>query len=365
MSTSIPQSFLKQAHAAGAGQALRDFGVLTPVQQYTKEAYDAGAEQALRQLGVLPSDFEKDAQWGLLTKGLGGLGGKLLRGAGAVGKRVFLGGAKREAGKGVLGTLGSLASGASRTAGKPFAMIGEHAIMPAAKALPGRVGTYFRSAGGQQFLRSMGKGLPGQMGGYGLISGAMEAGMAQPGEDRFKKFLGGFGRGAALGAVMGGAGNLYSMGLRKAVGARGMQALTTAGHGPSALTSGAWKAPSTLSNIRAAGSAGWGTRLGQGLKARGARFMLGTGPLGGAKFLAGDIALAPFDMSLTKSLYQMARGQEQQRPLYAYPQIYTAPAAYFGQRYGAGGAMMGLAPAGYPALSPWQQQQTMRYQGQR
>lgn len=198
------------------------------------------------------------------------------------------------------------------------------------------------------------------MGGFGLFSGTASAIGAEPGEDRFKAFGKGFLGGAAMGATMGLGGNVFKMGLGKALGPQRMVGLQRAAAGlpaqqagQSVLTSGALRAPSQLTNIRAVTG---GQRAMDFARKWGAK-----SALGGGAFLAGDIALAPFDMSITKSVYQMAKGQQPQQPLYAHPQLYTAPMAYAARRYG-GGGYMGLQPGGmqyspYGTGMPWMYQQ--------
>lgn len=286
-----------------------------------KEARSAGAEQALRDMGILPPlSQEKTAQLGWLGRGIVSLGSRLLSGKPG-----------QAAGKGLLSRLGGVLSWSSNVAGKPIGSIGR-GILQKGQELgwsPARL----------QFLQRFGRGLPAHMGGFGLFGGVTSAATAQPGEDRFKAFLKGFGGGALAGGVMGGVGNLYRMGLTKMAPGLARTAAGVTGKG-SVLTR-PLSPTGPLTNIRSAGT-NW-------------RQLGAKAALGGGAFMAGDIALAPFDMSLTKGIYDIAKGQPQERPLYAYPQIYTAPAVALGQRYGAG-SMLGVAP-GYGAgmFSPWQQ----------
>jgi hypothetical protein len=308
--------------------------VSTPLPPHlVKEAQSVGAEQALRDLGILPPEegHEKVAVGGILA----GIGRGLVSGAG----RLLFGRGAQAAGGATKGILSRAMGGierASRFAGKPFQGMGE-GVMQFAKDRG-------VSAANLARLQRFGKGLPTHMGGFGLAGGVTSAATAQPGEDRFKAFLKGFGGGALMGGVMGGAGNLYRMGMGRVAPGLGRAAAGVTGKG-SVLRSPALNPSMPLTNIRAAGTPWkqWGAKA----------------ALGGGAFLAGDVALAPFGMSITKGLYDIAKGQPQQQPLYRYPQIYTAPAIALGQRYGRG-AMMGLAPGyGTSMISPWQQQQYM------
>lgn len=286
-----------------------------------KEARSAGAEQALRDMGILPPlPEEKTAQLAWLGRGLTRLG-----------SRLFFGKPGQATSKGLLSRLGSTLSWSSNVAGKPIGSFGR-GVLEAGQ----RMGW---SPARTQFLQRFGRGLPSHMGGFGLFGGVTSAATAQPGEDRFKAFLKGFGGGALTGGVMGGVGNLYRMGLTRM--APGLARTAAGVTGKGSMLTRPLSPTGPLTNIRSAGT-NW-RRL--GAKAA----------LGGGAFLAGDVALAPFDMSLTKSIYDITKGQPQERPLYAYPQIYTAPAVALGQRYGAR-SMMGIAP-GYGAgmFSPWQQ----------
>ena len=315
-----------------------------------KEAQVAGAQQALRDLGLIPPEEdgqEKTAFWAQLGRGAAWLGGKALGGLGrlAFGKGTQAAG--QAASKGILSRISGGIGAASRFAGKPFQSFGRGVMSAAEK---GHLGKYFQSAGGRAALGRLGKGLPAHMGGFGLFSGTASALNAEPGEDRFKAFGKGFLGGAAMGATMGLGGNVFKMGLGKALGPGRMQGLQQAAQGirapaggQSLLTSGALKAPSQLTNIRAVTG---------GQKAMDfARKWGAKSALGGGAFLAGDLALAPFDMSITRSVYQMAKGQQPQQPLYAHPQIYTAPMAYAARRYGGSGGYMGLMP-GHAMMTP-------------
>jgi hypothetical protein len=306
-----------------------------------KEAQAAGAQQALRDLGLAPpdEDLEKTAFWAQLGRGAMWLGGKAAKGLG----RIAFGKPGQEAGKGILSRVSGALGGVSRFAGKPFQSMGQGIYSQAAK-MP-----WFQQGGRLAALQRLGKGLPAHMGGFGAFSGTASALTAEPGEDRFKAFGKGFLGGAAMGATMGLGGNVFKAGLGKALGAKRMQGLQQAAQGirapaggQSLLTSGALKAPSQLTNIRAVTG---------GQKAMDfARKWGAKSALGGGAFLAGDVALAPFDMSITRSLYQMGKGQEPSQPLYAHPQIYTAPMAYAARRYG-GGGYMGLMP-GHAMATP-------------
>ena len=152
----------------------------------------AGSDQALKDLGL--SDTEKVAVWGALAR----IGSKALV------KPISWAGGK------------SLA-----TATKPITWLGQKALGQISKISPGAA----------QFLRTTGKGVAQEAAGGGLLTGALNAAIAEPG-DRLSAFGRGFAGGALGGAAFGMGGNVARMGLGKTLGAQRMANLYRAGrHG--------------------------------------------------------------------------------------------------------------------------------------
>jgi hypothetical protein len=299
-----------------------------------KISHNAGQNQALIDLGLIDdTSFEKNA---FLNK--------IVPWAAKAGGRLLFGKPGQEASKGLLsraiGTGGKLISETTRVAGKPFSNLGQ-GVMQAAQQ--GHLGRWMAQPQNIERLRTLGKGLPTHMGGFGVFRGVHEAVTAQPGEDKFKAFAKGFGHGAMLGGVMGLGGNIFRMTATKAIPglANATKGLTSKGVAsaprlqinPNRSYLQGLNVPAKMTNIQ--------RRLTRPQRA--AKALLGTGA-----FLAGDLALTPLDASLTKGLYDIFTGQPT-RPVYQYPQIYTAPAAAIAQRYG---YRMGLHPGNQLGYAP-------------
>lgn len=302
-----------------------------PAPDLCKEAHAAGAQQALCALGLLPAPeapLEKEA----FLKALWGLGKGLYKHV----ARPLVSGTARGA--------GAVSSGLTSVAAKPLEHAGRGILSTAPKA--------WRPA-----LETVGKGLPRQMAGFGLLSGAIEGsnvipaafGQGELGWD-WGRAAKGFGQGALLGAGFGAAGNVYKAGLGKLVGKGGMGALERAA------------SPGWFGGFARRGAGGMGPAMAPGAAA--ARGLKGLGSnlaLGGGAFVAGDLAMSPFlGGSVTGSVYDMLKGQPEQqaRPIYAYPQAYAPVlgAAGRGSRYALG--RVGLTPynPGYtPGMTAYQQ----------
>lgn len=182
-------------------QIPQDLGVAQPT--HPAAQWDmfkmAGANAALVDLGLLPpEEMEKDAYAGLL-KALPAIWG----GVKAVGKGI--GGA----GKGLWGA-GSKAVG--RVA-DPIGRAGNWAVQRGGTAVGLKQPTIDK-------IRGLGTGMAREAVGFGLLSGGMNAAMAEPGQ-RGSAFLRGAASGALGGLAWRGAGNLATAGLKRGLGAAG------------------------------------------------------------------------------------------------------------------------------------------------
>ncbi|MGD9209146.1 MAG: hypothetical protein PVI90_00145 [Desulfobacteraceae bacterium] len=158
-----------------------------------KNAYiAAGSDQALKDLGL--SDTEKIAVWSTLAR----IGSKaLIRPAMWAGRK-------------------SLTS-----ATKPISWLGQKALGQVNKISP-------RAA---QFLQNAGRNISREAAGGALLTGTMNAAMAEPG-NRLSAFGRGFAGGALGGAAFGMGSNIGRMGLGKTLGTQQMANLYRAGrHG--------------------------------------------------------------------------------------------------------------------------------------
>lgn len=183
-------------------------------------------------------------------------------------------------------------SAINRAAGSPFSWAGRKLFGQLGRTGAAEGGALAR-AGVPEATRTgilnWGKGLPAEMGGFGLLSGGIEAAMAEPGE-RSKAFARGFGTGAVGGLGWGLGSRAVSSGMRRAM---------PAGRFDQLEKTKLWgkEAPA------------WGERA----KALGTKAL----PTAGA-FVASDAVMAPFGQSM---LFGKKPG-ENARPAYAYPQVY-------------------------------------------
>ena len=184
-------------------------------------------------------------------------------------------------------------AGISSFAGKPFAWAGRKLFGQLGRAGAAEGGA-LAHAGVPEAARTgilnWGKGLPAEMGGFGLVSGGIEAAMAEP-EDRLKAFGRGFGTGALGGLGWGLGSRAISSGMRRALPTGRFDQLAKA-------------------KLWGKEAPAWGERA----KAFGAKTL----PWAGA-FAASDAVLAPFGQSM---LFNKKPSGENARPAYAYPQVY-------------------------------------------
>jgi hypothetical protein len=212
-------------------------------------------------------------------------------------------------------------SGVSNLAGRPFAWAGRKLFGQLGHAGVAEGGAIAR-AGVPEATRTgvlnFGKGLAGEMGGFGLVSGGIEAAMAEP-EDRVRAFGRGFGTGAVQGLGWG-------VGTRAVGGAMG-KLMPKGRFAELEKTKLLGKeAPRT-----AAGAIDWSTRG----KALGAKALPWVGGFAGS-----EVVGAPFGQSM------LFNKQDPQRPAYTYPQAYGPMVGMQpGDPYGAGTAAdMSLVP---------------------
>lgn len=234
------------------------------------------------------------------------------------------------------GIFGSAISAVNRAAGSPFSWAG--------RKLFGQLGRTGAAEGGalaragvpeatRTGLLNWGKGLPAEMGGFGLLSGGIEAAMAEPGE-RGKAFARGFGTGALGGLGWGLGSRAISSGMRRTMPASRFEQLEKA-----KLWGKADIDPKTKAILRPAaartpqGGIDWGERA----KVLGFKAL----PTAGA-FVASDAIMAPVGSSL---LFNKQQPGEAVRPAYAYPQVYGPMVGMQpNDPYGMGTAGVSLVP---------------------
>lgn len=188
-------------------------------------------------------------------------------------------------------------SGIANLAGKPFAWTGRKLFGQLGKAGIAEGGALARAGvpeATRTGLLNFGKGLAGEMGGMGLLSGGIEAAMAEPG-DRARAFGRGFGTGAVQGLGWGLGTRAVSGGLGRLMGKPRFDQL----HGTKLWGKEAPRLPD--------GRIDWGTRA----KAFGTKALPWAGGLVGS-----DLVGVPFGQSM------LFNRSDPNRPVYTYPQVY-------------------------------------------